>query len=67
MALTKAELRACAVVERLARGVGVNCQIIFTLRGVEIAPLAAAGSTTADTLAKAMTEALHEYEEDTRG
>lgn len=49
---------ACETVERLARSIGADCQIIFTKEGVEIAPLSDPGSTFATTLAKAISEAL---------
>ena len=52
------ELRlACEVVERYARTIGKDCQIVFADTFVEVAPLSWAGSETAPTLFKALTNA----------
>lgn len=47
--------KACAIVERHARAIGKDCQIIFTVNGVEVAPLSWAGSDFAETLFEALT------------
>lgn len=57
------ELRkACEIVERHARSIGKDCQIIFTNKGVEIAPLEWAGSETADNLFLAVQQAAKSAE-----
>ncbi len=48
---------ACVIVERLARAIGPDCQILFTKNGVSIAPLSASGDLTAETLYDALKEA----------
>jgi hypothetical protein len=47
------EQKACVIVERLARSIGKDCQIIFTNDGVSIAPLSWSGDSFGDTLATA--------------
>lgn len=55
----KIELRnACEVFERYARTIGKDVQILLTNDGVEVAPLAAPGSSTGQTLFEAMEDVL---------
>jgi hypothetical protein len=49
---------ACLIVERLCRSLGRDCQVIFTVDGVEIAPLSAPGSTTGGDLYSTLKEAM---------
>ncbi len=58
--LSRAEYDACLIVERLARAVGRECEIIFTDDGVSIAPLSWSGDVSAPALAEALTLALEE-------
>lgn len=48
---------ACVIVERFARSLGKDCQVIFTDDGVSVAPLSWSGDATGDTLYEALTEA----------
>lgn len=50
--------KACEIVERMARGCGRDCEIIFGDDFVQVAPLADAGDTTSGSLYDALTEAL---------
>lgn len=50
---------ACDLVERHCRALGGDVQVIFTAGGVEIAPLADAGSTTGTNLYEAIKEAAN--------
>lgn len=47
---------ACEAVERHCRALGGDVQVLFTKKGVEIAPLADAGSTMCRTLYDALKE-----------
>ena len=49
---------ACLIVERACRSLGKDCQVIFTLDGVEIAPLSWPGSSTGKTLFAALQDAM---------
>lgn len=49
---------ACRVVERYARRLGKDCQIIFLDTEVSVAPLSWAGDSTGETLFDAMFAAL---------
>lgn len=55
--------RACEVVERYARGVGKDCEIIFTDDGVQVAPPSWGGSVFSDTLYDALKEARQSSDE----
>ena len=48
---------ACQLVERHLRAIGKDCEVIFTTKGVQIAPLAWSGDVFEDTLYKAIQEA----------
>lgn len=62
---TPHELRqACAKVERFARLIGRDCQIILADDHVEVAPLSWSGSVTAPTLFEALTQAEEESRDD---
>jgi hypothetical protein len=57
--LTDAEKEACERVELLLRRLGGKCvQVFLTEQGAEIAPVEWAGSSTGNTLAKALEDAL---------
>lgn len=63
-ATKQAELRAaCELVERLARSVGRDCEVIFLSGDVQVAPLSWSGCVNAPTLYEALTQALAESEE----
>lgn len=49
--------RACEIVERYARSVGKDCQIIFLDDGVQVAPLSWSGDVFDETLYDALKEA----------
>lgn len=53
-------IEACNAVERYARAVGVDCQVLFTAEGVEVAPLSWPGSSFGRTLHEALDDALFE-------
>jgi hypothetical protein len=53
---------ACETVERLARSIGKDCQIIFTKDGVSIAPLSAGGDTWGPDLYQTLKEAMESSE-----
>lgn len=55
--------RACEVVERYARAVGKDCEIIFTDDGVQVAPLSWSGSVFEETLYTALKEARQSVDE----
>lgn len=48
----------CLVVERLCRSVGPDCQVIFTAKGVNVAPLSWAGESSGPDLYTALCDAL---------
>ncbi len=59
-----AELKqACKVVERYARTIGKDCEIIFADDGVQVAPLSWGGSVFSDTLYDALKEARQSVDE----
>lgn len=47
---------ACEVVEKFARSVGKDCEIIFTVDGVQMAPLSWRGCITSNSLYGAFVE-----------
>ena len=49
---------ACLIVERVCRALGKDCQVIFTLDGVEVAPPSWPGSSTGKTLYEALKDAM---------
>ena len=53
---------ACREIENLCRSLGRDCQVIFTDKGVSIAPLSWAGDSFASTLYDALDEALKSIE-----
>lgn len=48
---------ACKLVERRARSIGPDCEIIFTKKGVQVAPLSWSVDITAGDLYAALTQA----------
>lgn len=54
---------ACEVVERFARSVGRDCEVVFTADDVQVACLSWSGCVNAPTLYEALTQALDESEE----
>ena len=57
----RAELKkACEKVERFARLIGRDCQVIFSDDHVEVAPISWSGSVTAPTLYEALVQAESE-------
>lgn len=58
MSAAQKKLRdACRVVERYARTIGKDCEVIFLDDGVQVAPLSWSGSVFSDDLYEALTEA----------
>ena len=49
---------ACREIENLCRSLGSDCQVIFTDKGVSIAPLSWSGDSFGNTLYDALKESL---------
>jgi len=62
--MTQKERDACAIVERLARNIGRDCELVFYRDGVQVALLSWSGCVTAPTLALALEEAEAESAEE---
>lgn len=59
--MTDEELKhACMIVERIARSIGPDCEIIFTEDGVQVAPLSWSGCVTEIDLFTALTQAKND-------
>ncbi len=59
--MNKKELqKACKIVERFARSVGKDCEVIFHDAGVQIAPLSWSGDVQGEDLYEALSDALKE-------
>ncbi len=54
--------KACKVVERIARSLGKDCEIIFHNKGVQVAPLSWGGDVQGEDLFEALQDALKEIE-----
>ncbi len=50
-------MAACVLVERVARSIGKDCEIIFTDEGVQVALLSWGGCSTGETLYEALKDA----------
>lgn len=50
--------KACKIVERYARSIGKDCEIIFTNQGVQVAPLSWSGDVLEEDLFSALMEAI---------
>jgi hypothetical protein len=55
--------RACEVVERYARSIGKDCEVIFLDDGVQVAPPSWGGCVFAETLYDALKEAKTENDQ----
>jgi hypothetical protein len=58
MELTNEHKEACRTVENLCRALGKDCQVIFGIDFVSVAPLEWPGDSTGKTLADALQDAL---------
>lgn len=53
---------ACILVERICRRLGKDCQVIFTDKGVSIAPVSWSGDSFGKTFYKALQDAMKNEE-----